>query len=46
MEAAGLALGAAGLLTAFNGSLKALKLIDFKKAYIRDITLRKQMFNN
>jgi hypothetical protein len=46
MEAAGLALGAAGLLTAFNGCLEALELIDLGKAHARDITLLEQMFDN
>jgi len=46
MEPVGLALGAAGLLTAFNSCLEALELIDLGKAHARDATLLEQLFEN
>jgi len=46
MEPVGLALGAAGLLTAFNSSLEALELIDLGKAHAKDVTLLEQLFDN
>ena len=46
MEPVGLALGAAGLLTAFNSCLEALELIDLGKAHARDAILLEQLFDN
>jgi hypothetical protein len=46
MEPVGLALGAAGLLTAFNSCLDALELIDLGKAHARNVTFLEQLFDN
>jgi hypothetical protein len=46
MDPVGAALGAAGLLMAFNSCLEGLELIDIGKSHARDITLLEQLFDN